>query len=101
MARHRSPSPWRAHARSYTQSGKFGQWQIVDAAGKPIRLTNAMNRALLATAPELADALDKLVTQAAMWHHILAKEIGHSVSREVIDNAEHVLRTLHQREGAS
>jgi hypothetical protein len=87
------PAPWRAEFLQYSQSGKRSRPRIVDATGKPVKLSNARQATLAALAPELLDALAGLFDRAEMLHLQLQSALGFNTEKPAeLRKAEAVLR---------
>lgn len=87
------PVPWRVEFLQSSQSGKRSRPRIVDATGKPVKLSNARQATLAALAPELLDALAGLFARAEMLHLQLQSALGFNTEKpSELHKAEGILR---------
>jgi hypothetical protein len=66
--------PWRIEWRQVNARGEVSRPRILDAAGKPVRLSRKGNAVLMAAAPALFELLDEVADQAEFYLLMLKSE---------------------------
>jgi len=94
VRRRHQPGPWRVVCRQINHKGIGSRPQIVDAHGKPVRLSRVPNATLAAAGPELMQALDKLAYRAELLALMLQSEHPGAAKPAELTQAQRLLWRL-------